>query len=209
MRQLVRSSPQPYPGGTAGLSCSLTLTYVPAVGLQAAEPGGQSWPRAGPFPVGGAWASPGLGVPEGDSEEMVSSLTSCARPPAWAAWGRPSAVGGAASAPSACSSLNPSISPSHSNSWRRRPRSRPSPRSPCRRRPSSPSTAAWCRSSTTRTGYVRPRARRLLARCRLPGSPGRGRLLPGPQRDCLPVRWGPSSPACTHAHTHAHTDPGS
>lgn len=92
MRQLVRSSPQPYPGGTAGLSCSLTLTYVPAVGLQAAEPGGQSWPRAGPFPVGGAWASPGLGVPEGDSEEMVSSLTSCARPPAWAAWGRPSAV---------------------------------------------------------------------------------------------------------------------
>lgn len=31
----------------------------------------------------GAGASPRLGVPAGDSEEMVSSLTSCVGPPAW------------------------------------------------------------------------------------------------------------------------------
>lgn len=44
--------------------------------------GGWRWLCTGPFPAGGAGAPPGLGVPAGDSEEMVSSLTSCARPPA-------------------------------------------------------------------------------------------------------------------------------
>ena len=86
---------------------------------------------------------------------MGSSLTSCARP-----WPR---LQGGLPAPWG---LQPSFRPwgahpsrsasPHSNSWRRRLPSRPSLRSPCHRRPSSRSTAAWCRSSTTRTGYVSP-----------------------------------------------------
>lgn len=105
------------------------------------EPGAQArrLPPDPPVPrraVGG-WggAPPGPGVPGGDSEEMVSSLTSCALPRSF----RPRVR----SRPHA---------PSHSNSWRRRQPSPPSPRSRCRRRPSSLSTAASCRSSTTRTG---------------------------------------------------------
>lgn len=81
------------------------------------------------------------GVP-GDSEETASSLTSCARPP--------TAVG----PPPPSARCSPRSPPSRSNSWRRRPPSRPSPSSRCRRRPWSPSTAAWYRSSTTRTGYA-------------------------------------------------------
>lgn len=46
-----------------------------------------------PFPVGAKRGPPGLGVPAGDSEEMVSSLTSCAGPPARLHGGRPSAMG--------------------------------------------------------------------------------------------------------------------
>lgn len=83
------------------------------------------------------------GVPS-DSEETASSLTSCARPPAAVGPPPPSAR---------CSPRSP---PSRSNSWRRRLPSRPSPSSRCRRHPWSPSTAAWCRSSTTRTGYAAP-----------------------------------------------------
>lgn len=96
----------------------------------------------------------------GDSEEVVSSLTSCASPrgpsPAGAA-GPPSAMGVLQCA-FRLAGRSPLRSPlCHSNSWRRRPPSPRSLRSPCRRRPSSRSIAAWCRSSTTRTGYALPR----------------------------------------------------
>lgn len=135
-------------GGAAACGCSARC-WVPRAGgtprPPAAEPAAGAGPRAGPFrPLQVAGAPPGLGVPAGDSEEMVSSLTSCARPPARAS--APPA------SPSARRARSPPRSPSHSNSWRRRPPSRPSPRSPCRRRPSSRSIAASCRSSTTRTG---------------------------------------------------------
>lgn len=132
---------------------------------------------------------------------MVSSLTSCASPlgPPGCA-GPPLRHGGTPSClrPPGCSPLlSP---PSHSNSWRRRPPSPQSPRSPCRHHPSSQSIAAWCRSSMTRTGYAPPPPRPGPARGAslpvpplalrwLPGGmwvlPGRTCFLSGPQHSCL------------------------
>ena len=148
----------------------------------------------------------------GDSEEVVSSLTSCASPrgppPAGAA-GPPSAMGVLQ-----CAFRLPGRSPlrsplCHSNSWRRRPPSPRSPRSPCRRRPSSRSIAAWCRSSTTRTGYAlpRPEAPRLPALLPALGRPPGGvRVSPrgawlSPRASAFPSEKRGPLPSPTRAHT--------